>query len=96
MASLGYVLLSALSRRRDRLLAASATFLSLEGVALVVGRGDCAFGPLQKRLGDSSPLFELALPPRAAKVAIPVLTVVAVAGFLAVVARPPRIHPQPV
>ena len=90
MASLGYVWLAALSRRRDRTLAASATFLSLEGVALIVGRGDCPFGPFQKRLGDPVPLFELVLPPRAAKAAIPVLAVVSLAGLAAAAIRGPR------
>lgn len=87
MASLGYVWLCAWRRRRDRLLAASMAFLSLEGVALIVGRGDCPFGPFQTRLGDPVPMFELLLPPRAAKAAIPTLTIVALAGFAAVALR---------
>jgi hypothetical protein len=90
MTALGYVWLSALMRRRDRALVASMTALSAEGLALVVGRGNCPFGPLQRSLGDPVPMFELLLPPRAAKAAIPFLTVVALVGFLAVLARPPR------
>jgi hypothetical protein len=90
MASLGYVWLSAVTRRRDRLLAASVTFLSLEGIALIAGRGNCPFGPFQRRLGDPVPLFELVLPPRAAKAAIPVLTVVTLSGFVAAAIRGPR------
>jgi hypothetical protein len=90
MASLGYVWLAALGRRRDRSLAASAMFLSLEGVALIAGRGDCPFGPFQRRLGDPVPLFELVLPPRAAKAAIPVLAVVSLAGLAAAAIRGPR------
>lgn len=87
MSSLAYIWLSALTRRRDRLLAGSVAVLSFEAVALVVGRGDCPFGPAQARLGDPVPLFELVLPPRAAKAAIPVLAVVSVVGLLAVAAR---------
>jgi hypothetical protein len=90
MASLGYIWVSALTRHRDALLWACVSFLSLEGVALIVGRGNCPFGPLQRRLGDPVPLFELVLPPRAAKAAIPVLTFVTVAGIAGVVFRPPR------
>jgi hypothetical protein len=90
MASLAYIWISALKRRRDRLLTACVAFLSLEGAALVVGRGDCPFGPLQSRLGDPVPLFELVLPPRAAKAAIPALVAVTVAGLVAVGVRPPR------
>jgi hypothetical protein len=88
MASLGYVWLSAVTRRRDHRLAASVAFLSLEGIALVVGRGNCPFGPFQRRLGDPVPLFELVLP-RAAKAAIPVLAAITGAGFLAVAGRGP-------
>jgi hypothetical protein len=88
--ALGVTWTSAARRTRGRSLAASVAFLSLEGVALVAGRGDCPFGPFQRSLGDPVPLFELVLPPRAAKAAVPVLTVVALAGFVAVVLRPPR------
>jgi hypothetical protein len=90
MSALGYVWLSAARRTRDKALAASVAALSAEGLALVVGRGDCPFGPFQASLGDPVPMFELFLPPRAAKAAIPILTGVALAGFAAVALRPPR------
>jgi hypothetical protein len=88
--SLAWVWRAALTRRRDRLLRAAVVALGLEGVALVVGRGDCPLGPLQGRLGDPVPLFELALPPRAAKAAVPVLSAVALVGMLLVAVRPPQ------
>ena len=90
IASLGHVWVSALRRRRGRLLTASIAFLSVEGIALVIGRGNCPFGPIQARLGDPVPMFELALPPRAAKAAIPVLTAITLGGFLAVALRGPK------
>ncbi|HSM33445.1 MAG TPA: hypothetical protein VK987_05095 [Anaerolineae bacterium] len=89
LASLGYVWFCAATRRRDRVLTASSAALLLEGAALWVGRGDCPFGPFQAKLGDPVPLFELLLPKRAAKAAIPVLLVLAVAGLVGVVLRPP-------
>jgi hypothetical protein len=89
MAALGHIWVSALRRRRGRLLAASIGFLSVEGAALVVGRGDCPFGPFQARLGDPVPMFELVLPPRAARAAIPVLTAISLAGIVAVALRGP-------
>lgn len=58
-----------------------AAWLLLEGALLIVGRGDCPAGPFQRRLGDPVPMFELVLPPRAAKAAIPAMTVVAAAGI---------------
>ena len=89
LGALAYVWICAAVRRRDRPLAASVGLLAAEGVALLVGRGNCPFGPFQRRLGDPVPMFELVLSPRAAKAAIPVLTVVTLAGFAALVARGP-------
>lgn len=87
MAALGHIWFSAATRRRDRLLTASVALLIAEGLALVVGRGNCPFGPVQRSLGDPLPMFELFLPPRAAKAAIPILTVVSLAGLAALALR---------
>jgi hypothetical protein len=81
LAALGYIWTCALTRRRGRFLTASAAALLLEGGALVIGRGNCPLGPLQTRLGDPVPLFELVLPKRAAKAAVPVLAAAAIAGL---------------
>lgn len=62
LSSLGYVWWCALTGRRDRILVAAAAALLGEAVALVIGKGDCPLGPLQKRPGDPVPLFELVLP----------------------------------
>ena len=80
--ALGYVWSSALTRRRDRLLKLSTTVLLVEAVALVVGRGNCPLGPLQRRLGDPTPLFQLVLPPRAARAAVPILAGVSLVGLV--------------
>lgn len=90
IAALGYVWWSAARRRRDGWLAASVGLLGAEGFALAIGRGNCPFGSFQRRLGDPVPMFELILPPRAAKAAIPILTVVTLAGFAAVALRSRR------
>ncbi len=89
LAGLAYVYRCAARRERDAYLAASMMLLGAEGVALLVGRGDCPFGPFQARLGDPVPMFEWVLPPRAAKAAVPILTVISLAGFVAVALRPP-------
>jgi hypothetical protein len=89
MASLGYIWFCAIRRRRDAALAASIGFLSLEGAGLIVGRGNCPAGPMQREMGDPKPFFELILPPRAAKAAVPILAGASVAGFAAVALRPP-------
>jgi hypothetical protein len=80
---------AAITRRRSRRLWASVVFLLAEGAALVVGRGDCPVGPLQAEWGDPVPFFELVLPPRAAKAAVPILAVVSLAALVALALRPP-------
>lgn len=89
LAGLGYVWICAVTRRRDRLVGLSVSALLIEGVALVVGRGNCPLGPLQRKLGDPVPLFELVLPPRAAKAAVPVLAAISLVGLGLIVLRPP-------
>jgi hypothetical protein len=89
LACLGYIWICAVTGRRDRRLWASVGFLSLEGAGLVVGHGDCPAGPFQAQLGDPVPLFELVLPPRAAKAAVPILAATTVAGILMVLVRRP-------
>ncbi len=89
LASLGYVWVCALTRRRDRTLDVCVGALVIEASALVVGRGDCPMGPFQHRLGDPVPMFEWVLSPRTAKAAIPVLVAVSIAGLLTLVTRGP-------
>ena len=90
LATFGYVWVCAATRRRDRGLVASVAFLSVEGLALLAGHGNCPMGTLQAEWGDPMPFFELVLPPRAAKAAVPILAGATIAAFLAVALRPPR------
>ena len=90
LASLGYLWVCALARRRDPGLAAGVTFLLVEGVALGIGGGDCPMAARQREWGDPKPFFELVLPPRAAKAAVPILAGSSVAGLIALAIRPPR------
>jgi hypothetical protein len=89
LACLAYIWFCALVGRRDRRLAASVAFLSIEGAGLLIGHGDCPMGPLQAQWGDPVPLFELILPPRAAKAAVPVLAAITVVGIAVVALRRP-------
>lgn len=90
MVALGLVWRGALTGRRDRAVVASIAWLSLEGAALVIGRGNCPMGPAQRRLGDPVPMFELFLPPGAAKAAVPVLAAITLAGFAGLALGPRR------
>ena len=90
MGALTNVWIHALRRSRSRWLWAGVAMLSAQVVGLIIGRGNCPLGPFQRKLGDPVPMFELALSPRAAKAAIPALLVIGVAGFIALLLRPPR------
>jgi len=86
---LAYIWACVVTRRRTLRVWASVAFLVTEGAALVVGHGNCPVGPLQAEWGDPVPFFELALPPRAAKAAIPVLTWISLAAIAGLVLRRP-------
>jgi hypothetical protein len=90
MIGLALVWRAGITRRRDRRVYASTALLLTEGAALVIGRGDCPFGPFQASLGDPVPMFEWFLPPRAAKAAIPLLTIVTIGGLMVLWLRPPE------
>jgi hypothetical protein len=89
LAAIGYVWFCVLSGRRGRALNLASAALIAEGAVVAANHGDCPLGPLQDRLHDPVPLFELVLSPRAAKRAIPVLGAVAAAGIV-LAQRAPR------
>jgi len=77
LAAIAHVWRCALTGRRDRWLQVAVVALAAEGTVVGLNGGDCPLGPIGERVGDEVPLFELVLPPRAAKLAVPVLGVVA-------------------
>lgn len=87
LTAIAYIWFCALTGRRTPLLRAAIAALAAEGALVAVNHGDCPLGPLGDRIGDETPLFELVLPPRAAKAAIPVLGLVASAGVALLAAR---------
>ncbi|HTK44404.1 MAG TPA: hypothetical protein VL749_03480 [Patescibacteria group bacterium] len=89
LAALAGIWTCAILRRRSGLLWAGVAFIVVEGGALVVGRGSCPVGPRQVEWGDPVPFFELVLPPRAAKAAIPVLAVASLGGIAMLIFRRP-------
>jgi hypothetical protein len=89
LSSVVYVWACALTRRRDRMLGAALVALSVQGIAIAIGRGNCPLGPLQEQLGDPAPIFELVLPPRGAKATFPVLLAATVVGVAVLAVRRP-------
>ena len=72
----------ALTGRRDRRLRVAVVVLVAEGAFVAANHGDCPLGPLQERLGDPVPLFELVLPPVAARRAVPALGLITGSGLV--------------
>jgi hypothetical protein len=89
VACLAYVYYAALAGKRGPVLAGALVALAVEGVIVGANRGDCPLGAVHRRYGDEKTFFELFLPPRAAKQAVPVLGAVAVVGSLLVALRRP-------
>ena len=90
LSAIAYVWWCALTGRRDRALRLAIRSLLAEGAFVAANRGDCPLGPIQDRLGDPVPFFQLVLSPQAARRAVPVLGIVAGAGMALVALRTPR------
>jgi hypothetical protein len=89
LGAVGYVWWCALTRRRDRWLRVAVFALVTEGAVVAANHGDCPLGPLQRRLGDPVPLFELVLSPTGARRAVPTLGLVTAAGLVLLARRGP-------
>jgi len=83
LAAIGYVWWCAVTGRRGPMLRVAVVALVTEGACVAANGGDCPLGPLQQRAGDPVPLFELVLPPDAARRAVPCLGGIAMVGILA-------------
>jgi hypothetical protein len=92
LACLARIWHAVVARRRDPAVWGSVGLLAAEGAALVVGRGSCPMGSLQAQWGDPVPFFELLVPPRAARAAVPVLFVVSLAALAGLVGRVPGLR----
>jgi hypothetical protein len=85
-----YVYYAGIARKRTRLLAGASAALLVEGAVVKLNGGDCPLGTIHRRYGDDKAFFELLLPPRIARWAVPFLGGIAGFGFLLVLMRPPR------
>lgn len=88
--AIAYVWWCAFTRRRDRWLRLAVVALVAEGAFVTANHGDCPLGPLQERLGDPVPLFELMLSPVTARRAVPALGLITTAGLILLARRRPR------
>jgi len=67
IASVGAIYYSAVTRTHGTCLYAALSALLAEGIVIALNKGNCPFGHVSRRFGDSKPFFELFLPPRIAK-----------------------------
>jgi hypothetical protein len=81
------IYLGAWRGRADAVTIAALAALCVEAALVLSSGGNCPLGPVLRRLGDETPFFELFLPPRAAKLAVPVLAGVSVLGAVLLAAR---------
>jgi len=81
------IYLGAWRGKADAVTLAAIAALCMEGALMLLSGGNCPLGPMLRRLGDETPFFELILPPRAAKLAVPMLTAVSVLGVVLLAAR---------
>jgi hypothetical protein len=88
MACVIYIYYAAFALKVDLWLGIAIISLVIEGVLVfVLNGGDCPLIHLQRKLNDPTPFFNLFLPDRVAKKAIPFLTGVMFLGILLLVAR---------
>lgn len=85
---LGYLYYSIVSGSYDELLKIAVISLGVEGI-LVFGfnRGDCPLIHIQKRVHDNKPFFELLLPKKLAKLAIPIFALLTLIPVIFIVAK---------
>lgn len=90
LSCIAQIYVEAARRRVDRRTLTAVGALAGEGAVVALSGGNCPLGPLFRRWGDDKPFFELLLPPRAARAAVPVFTLISVAGVIALMVRSER------
>jgi len=67
IASVGAIYYAAVTETHGIWLYMALGALLVEGIVVVLNKGNCPFGHISRQVGDSKPFFELFLPPRIAK-----------------------------
>lgn len=87
IASVGAIYYAAATRTHGVWLYISLGALLVEGIVIVLNGGNCPFGHISRRFGDSKPFFELFLPPRIARQMFKVNFVIVAIGCVFLLAR---------
>lgn len=79
---LGLMFYAGITGEHERLAWGAALAVVAEGGVVMLNGGDCPLGRVHQRFGDGKAFFELLLPPRLAKLAVPFFGAVAAAGIV--------------
>jgi len=82
LSCIAFVYYAAIADVDSPLVIAAVGALILEGLVVALNGGDCPLGGIHRRFGDEKAFFELVLPPRVAKLAVPALGAVAALGIV--------------
>src|SRR5690242_11517482 len=83
-----YLYYAAIFSKIDLLLLIAVGSLSLEGLMVfVLNKGDCPLIHIQRKIGDNTPFFQLFLPAKIAKQAVPVLAKITWIGVILLLIR---------
>ena len=83
-----YLYYAAIFSKVDILLLIAVVSLSIEGILVfVLNKGDCPLIHIQRRIGDDIPFFQLFLPAKLAKQAVPALAKITWIGVFLLLIR---------
>lgn len=88
IACIFYIYYAAYTLQFNRYLGFAVLSLFIEGASVfLINHGDCPLIHIQRKIGDETPFFELFLPKRTAKKAIPFFLVITFTGLLLLAVR---------
>jgi hypothetical protein len=87
IASVGAIYCAGVTKTHGVWLYVALGALLLEGIVIVLNRGNCPFGYVSRRFGDSKPFFELFLPPRIARQMFKVNFIIVLIGCVLLLIR---------
>ena len=77
-----YIYYSAYTRTTSYLLNVVIVSLFIEGLVIYLNHGNCPLGYIQRKFDDNTPFFELILPKRLAKIAVPFFALLTLIGII--------------
>lgn len=80
-----YIYYAGITNQKTTLAYIAVAFIFIEGLVVSLNKGVCPMGPLHKMFGDQKTFFELFLPKKVAKKAVPFLGIIAAIGVLFVI-----------